>query len=243
MNFEIELFNKDSVKLNMLKSILDKKAAMTFQLNNGASVDYLAKIRKEGSRVQVYENFNISEDPSGEIITIRPIMVNSKLSVTITSRAFGNTICVYRSATKSVEKEIPFDSDCISLVFVPQDEKYRLQFKDYNQPDAELERIEGEISVIERKKDELARKKKNALNHLEKIETEYKKDYANLEQELDEIKSRLGVDESIIQYYKDRDIVPVETIFQEIKLKLEDAEKQIRCFIEARQRKTMEIEG
>ena len=344
MSFEIDLFNKDSVKINMLKNVLSGKERMTFQLNDDSPEDYATKIHKDGNRVQVYGKFNLSEDPSGETITIRPVMVDTKLTVTITSSgSSGNYICVYRSATKSVDKEIPIDSDSVTLVFVPQGkQKYVLQFEDFDtafsqssvqfcgasdevettsvfsqSPDAsrakldtadnrfeshsfnsipdrtqedrrfasydidseeatksnvsgtvnpvsvnnalhphevnteseplvidsELQRIEAEISVIERQKHELAQKKKSAVNHLEMIEAEYKKDYATLEQELDEIKSRMESDASIIEYYKDQEVMPVEIIFQEIKLKLEDAEKQIRFFIEAKQRKTMDIEG
>lgn len=109
--------------------------------------------------------------------------------------------------------------------------------------DRDLHRIEQEISVIERQQGQLSRKKQSAIDHLDKIEAEYKKDYAAFEQELEDYKSRLDADTSIIEHYKDQDVLPIEVIFQEIRFKLDEAEEQIRFFIEAKQQKTMEIEN
>ena len=109
--------------------------------------------------------------------------------------------------------------------------------------DRDLQRIEQEISVIERQQGQLSRKKQSAIDHLEKIEAEYQKDYASFERDLEDYKSRLDADASIIEHYKDQDVMPIETVFQEIRLKLEEAEEQIRFFIEAKQRRTMEIEN
>lgn len=109
--------------------------------------------------------------------------------------------------------------------------------------DMDIHRIEQEISVIERQQGQLSRKKQSAIAHLEKIEAEYKKDYATFEQELEDYKSRLDADASIIEHYKDQDVMPIEIILKEVSLKLEEAEEQIRFFIEAKQRKTMEIEN
>ena len=109
--------------------------------------------------------------------------------------------------------------------------------------DRDLFRIEQEISVIERQQGQLSRKKQSAIDHLDKIEAEYQKDYAAFEQELEDYKSRLDADASIIEHYKDQDVLPIEVIFQEIRFKLDEAEEQIRFFIEAKQQKTMEIEN
>lgn len=109
--------------------------------------------------------------------------------------------------------------------------------------DRDLFRIEQEISVIERQQGQLSRKKQSAIDHLDKIEAEYQKDYAAFEQELEDYKSRLDADASIIEHYKDQDVLPIEVIFQEIRFKLDEAEEQIRFFIEAKQQKTMAIEN
>lgn len=104
-------------------------------------------------------------------------------------------------------------------------------------------RVEQEIQTVEYKRAELSTRRQSAINHLEKIEAEYRKDYDALSAELKEIKGRMEADSNIIEYYKDRDIIPVETLLQEARLKLEEAETQIGMFIRAKQQKTMEIEG
>lgn len=104
-------------------------------------------------------------------------------------------------------------------------------------------RVEQEIQTVEYKRAELNTRRQSAINHLEKIEAEYRKDYDALSVELEEIKGRMEADSGIIEYYKDRDIIPVETLLQEAGLKLEEAENQISMFIRAKQQKTMEIES
>ncbi len=106
-----------------------------------------------------------------------------------------------------------------------------------------MQRIEKEITVIEKQQSQLSRKKQSAIDHLDKIEAEYKKDYESFERELEDYKSRMDADASIIEQYKDQDVMPIEIILKEVSLKLEEAEEQIRFFIEAKQRKTMEIEN
>lgn len=107
----------------------------------------------------------------------------------------------------------------------------------------DVQRIEKEITVIEKQQSQLSRKKQSAIDHLDKIEAEYKKDYESFERELEDYKSRMDADASIIEQYKDQDVMPIEIILKEVSLKLEEAEEQIRFFIEAKQRKTMEIEN
>lgn len=109
--------------------------------------------------------------------------------------------------------------------------------------DADLAGMEREITAIERQQRQLSQKKQSAIEHLEKLEAEYKKDYASLERELAEYKARMEADEHVIAHYRDQDVTPIEAIFREIALKLDEAENQIRFFIEAKQRKTMEIES
>lgn len=108
---------------------------------------------------------------------------------------------------------------------------------------SETEEIEKEISIIEEQKKQLELKKQREIAHLKKIEDEYKKDYYSFEQELDEMKSRMEADRSILEYYKDCDVTSIETVFEVIDQKLEEAERQLRFFIEAKQKRTMEIEN
>lgn len=108
--------------------------------------------------------------------------------------------------------------------------------------DEELNLLERQISLVEQKQSQLSQKKQSAIAHLEQIEAEYKKDYAALEGELNDLKSRMEADSVVLEYYQDRDVIPVETILREVQLKLTEAEEQIRFFVEAKQKKTMEIE-
>ena len=366
MTSEIQVYSKDSLKLNILNDVLNGVVNLSFQLNDGNSEDYASSIHKEGKRVQVYGKFNISESPTGDILTIRPIMIDCSLKILFqTNVSFsGKKISLIRSTTKSVEQEFEITSETSYIELIPQGKKHyamsiksrsgtpvapinsvpsaskrrintntkheekpntiihheshsseiepialpqddvpskndeRFQgfdlginssladerfasfdlnndtvvssgvsskdgfsdifqedtLKEDNNPNTtdydstsemsnhDLGRIEQEISVIERQQDKLTTKKQKAIEHLEKIEAEYKKDYESFEKELDEVKSRMKADASIIEHYKDQDVMPIEIIFQEVRLKLEEAEEQIRLFIEAKQRKTMEIE-
>jgi len=123
-----------------------------------------------------------------------------------------------------------------------QAEQRNTDIQNIETTDNELSRIENDIRVLEQKQTELTVKKQKAIEHLEKIEAEYNKDYNMLEQELNDIKSRMEADKAIIDFYQDQDVVPIESIFSEVSLRLEEAEKQIKMFIEAKQNKTREIE-
>lgn len=367
MTSEIQIFSKDLIKLNILQDALGGMVKLSFQLDNGVAEDFATSIHKDGKRVQVYGKFNISEDPTGEVLTIRPIMIDGSLKILFQANASfsGKIASIVRSSTKTIEREYEISSETAYIEFVPQGKQSYLmkvvngngvaastvvpdtprpserpsehtpkpqqkpetkpqpepaadfeevvippahqgsvddRFQEFDlgsgfgaqddrfasfdmdndavvsstqrdsqtipreeiesrragvaapehpipqmpieaDSDGELRRIEQEISVIERQQGQLSRKKQSAIDHLEKIEAEYKKNYASLEKELDEIKSRMEADASIIEHYKDQDVVPIEVIFQEITLKLEEAEEQIRFFIEAKQRKTMDIEN
>lgn len=359
MTSEFAIAVKDSIKINILKEVLEKRISLYFKLNDEKEDNYAFNIHNGRSRVNVYGKFNISEDPNGEILTIRPTGLDCVLKIIIEfSKALeGKKISIIRSATKTVEKELELTPKVSSIQFVPQgqtgyrllvfyreenengtaaatknkdlagetagfgviyrednrfnnnggsgfdrrnsegekegskelpdDEQYRFINNSYpgfesrsrdrlsqkfrsvkdrtaeqgenrrggslyeNEAagtgqgyydDTELEKIEEKITRVERSREQLAVRKQLAVEHLKKIEEEYKKDYSLMERELEEIKSRLEADAAILEYYKDRDIVPIEKIFKEAGSKLEEAEKQIRAFIEAKQKKTMKIE-
>ena len=366
MTSEVQIFNKDKIRMNILQDVLGGMIGLGFQLDNGQLRDYASGIHEDGKRVYVLGKFNVSEDATdGDTITIRPIMVDTPLKIVFSPNAnfSGKKVSVVRSATKSVEQEYEISSQTSSIELIPQgkqsylmkvtndggvaakpvqsipqqkpkpsskpssipkpervkpsepagsfeevtipqtgsgpiDDRFegfsmgpsfggsdsrfdsfdvgpspviastvqqqdirldeeiesRTYVNDNRQPakpavnnqyqdDTDLQRIEQEISVIEQQQGQLSRKKQSAIDHLEKIEAEYKKDYASLEKELEDIKAQMDADASIIEHYKDQDVMPIEIIFQEIRMKLEEAESQIRFFIEAKQRKTMEIEN
>ena len=107
MTSEIELFGKDSVKLNILKELVSGDINISMSLNGGVYQDYLSQIHREGSRMQVLGKFNLSEDPNGDVLTIRPIMVSGLLKVTFgfSGQPFSGEkkVSVFRSATKTIE--------------------------------------------------------------------------------------------------------------------------------------------
>ena len=74
--------------------------------------------------MQVLGKFNLSEDPSGDVLTVRPIAVSGMLRVTF---GFSGTpldsekqLSVYRSATKSVEQTFAISESLTSVEFIPQ---------------------------------------------------------------------------------------------------------------------------
>lgn len=77
---------------------------------------------------------------------------------------------------------------------------------------------------------------------LDAIKAESEKDYGQYAEKLKTVREEYGFDKSVIEYYKDHDLVPIEKIFAEIDEKLKSAEEQIKLFVEARQNKTKEIE-
>ncbi|MGN0470081.1 MAG: hypothetical protein ACI4GV_04110 [Acutalibacteraceae bacterium] len=77
---------------------------------------------------------------------------------------------------------------------------------------------------------------------LDAIKAESEKDYEQYAEKLKTVREEYEFDKSVIEYYKDHDLVPIEKIFAEIDEKLKSAEEQIKLFVEARQNKTKEIE-
>ena len=77
---------------------------------------------------------------------------------------------------------------------------------------------------------------------LDAIKAESEKDYEQYVEKLETIKDEYKFDKSVIEYYKDHDLVPIEKIFAELDEKIKSAEEQIKLFVEARQNKTKEIE-
>lgn len=326
---EKELFGKDSVRLNILKELTSGEINISFSLNGGVYRDYISDIHRDGSRMQVFGKFNISEDPSGEILTVRPIMVSGSLRITFGygKSPQGRKVMLYRSATKSVENEFEITESLKSVELIPQGNVnyiFRLTYEEESstssqQPEAvsdahtptresapspaaesqrsnassaptlddfdsapspaassgpaapsirprreardahsatqpssrtaeipvrdtELERIQQETADLQRKKRELDQRRKNAEENLASIREEYEKDYDSFGKELEEYKAAHEIDQSVIDYYHDYDIVPVEQLMAEIKRSLEQAEKQIAAVIRSRQNKTMQIE-
>lgn len=236
MAFETQIFPNDKIRLHILKDVLGGKLALQFRFDDGVEQDYASDIHEQGKRVYVFGRFNLSEAANeGDTLTLRPIAADSPLTVTLRPDAAfsGGKAVVFRNATRTAEWECEIDGKTRSIEFIPQNTSCLLM------------RVSGveDLSPAERQQEEFSRERESAVAHLEAIEEEYGKDYASLEKELEELRSRMTADASVIEYYKDRDIRPIEDILREIGAKLDEAEEQIRVFAEARQRKTMEIEN
>ena len=317
MTSEAELFGKDSVKLNILKELLSGDINISLSLDGSAYKDYISQIHRNGSRMQILGKFNISEDPSGEILTFRPIMVSGILKITFgfSGNAFENEkkLSIFRSSTKTIESKFDIKDNLISVEFIPQGNiKYilRLTYReseqntgsaqpadshdnlrlhqnppthhssfvqsldDFDEPaasseaqperasfsqntpviahnsyasgvesDSELDEIQNKIRASEDKLKRLRERKASAKDILKKLQAEYDKDYDEFRKELEEYRQQFQIDQSVIDYYRDNDIRPIEDLIKEISEKLDSAEKQIGVVILSRQQKTMEIEN
>ena len=249
MIFESEVFVRDTVKLNVLKELLSGNMTLAVQLNDGTIENYATQIHNAMGRVRVYGNFNMSESVDGETLTIRPISIDGTLKAVpaLSKELSEKSILLVRSATKKEENRYPFDSTFLGMEFVPSGDRYimRLEYAD-STPQEEAPVIQEEVPVIQEEipvVQEQPKPEPPKDNKWQKIEEECRKDYSDAQTEVQEYQNRLEIDKRILEYYQDKDFKPIEEILKEIGEKLNEAEKQIALFIEAKQKKTMEIEG
>ena len=257
MIFETDLFVRDTLRINILKELMAGNISLAVQLDNGAIESYATQIHSDMGRVKVYGNFNMSESTDGEVLTIRPISVDRILKAVpaMSGGISGKKMELVRSSTKQVENTYPFDETFMGMELVPSENKYilRLEYADSvqtEQPVIQEEKpvIQEETPVIQEEKPVIQEEKPVIQEtvkdeKVQKIEEELKKDYTAAQTQLEECKTQLEIDKRVLEYYKDKNVKPVEEIFKEIQQKLDEAEKQIALFIQAQQKKTMEIEG
>ena len=255
MIFETELFVRDTIRINILKELMAGSATLAVQLNDGEIENYATQIHNDMGRVRVYGNFNMAESIDGEVLTIRPISVDRVMKAVpaMSEGISGKEIAIVRSSTKQVENTYPFDETFMGLELVPSENKYILKLEYADSVQSEQPVIREETPVIEEEKPVMQEEQsviqepavQNPVKDekIQKIEEELQKDYKQAEVQLEECKTQLEIDKRVLEYYKDKDVKPVEEIFKEIQQKLDEAEKQIALFIQAQQKKTMEIEG
>ena len=238
MIFETEVSVRDMIRTNVLKELMSGSITLAVQLNDGEIHNYATQIHNDNSRVCVYGKFNMVESVDGEILTIRPISVDRVMKAVpaMSGGISGKKIAIVRSSTKQVENTYPFDETFMGLELLPSGDKYilRLEYVD-SVPQEEQPAVQEEVPVVQ---EEVVKDEK-----VQKIEEELKKDYTAAQTQLEECKKQLEIDKRVLEYYKDKDVKPVEELFKEIQQKLDEAEKQIALFIQAKQQKTMEIEG
>lgn len=202
-----EALSRDAIKLNFLKKILDGNIKISFRLNNSRPEDYKIDIHSDENRVKVYRNFNLSESPDGEVLTVRVVKVEEPLKILLklpeNFNPSGEKISFFSSASKSIEKDFELTNLTEQIEFIPDNQSYSIKI--YTKPEA--------------------------VNS------------STFQNETDEIKSRVKLDEDVIKYYgEDNEAQDVKNILNDIKTKLSDAENKIKILIEKREKKTMEIE-
>lgn len=106
-----------------------------------------------------------------------------------------------------------------------------------------IKELSTAITDTEAERQKLADDKAHLTDKLEKIKVEYDKDYAAYSDEIEEIKRNYDVDVEILKYYEDKDVTPIEELIDRAKKDIEQIEEQIRVFVEAKARKTAEIEA
>ena len=243
MSTEIE--GKDSVKLNILNEALGGSAVLTFSVGSGAPSDYRTQIHRNGGQVFMFGNFTVSEESAGNFIKIRPNSVGQALTVDIklNSPAPDKSAGIFRSATKSITETFAVTDSSAKLELVPNGSSYTVKLTNAGDADrAELQEIQQKTAEVQQKLSELQLQKQQAADKLQKLEAEFSKDYNAYKAELDGLKERTGIDEKVLGYYKDKDITPTGELLKQAAAMLGEAEAQIKLFIEAKQRKTIEIE-
>ncbi len=106
----------------------------------------------------------------------------------------------------------------------------------------EVEKLEKQIAELESCSRQLSDSKSSLISHLEILQREYDKDYSKFQADIDEIKGRYKVDQSILEFYKDKDLVPIENLLRQTDDLVQRVEEQIRLFVTAQQNKSDEIE-
>lgn len=106
----------------------------------------------------------------------------------------------------------------------------------------EVEKLEKQIAELESRSRQLSDSKGSLISHLESLQREYDKDYSKFRADIDEIKGRYTVDQSILEFYKDKNLVPIEDLLRQTDNLVQRVEEQIRLFVTAQQNKSDEIE-
>ena len=262
MTSEIELYKNDSVKLNILNELKDGDINISLSFDGGVYQDYISQIHREDGNMRVLGIFKLLESPSDNLLSICPFEIRETLKV-----AFGfsgkqfedeKKLSVFRRKIKTVERQYDISGMLSSVEFIPQgnvnyllrltygeqenDEAVVQEAIQPTQTDSAAEISAVEVTAAEQKLKNLRERRESTKDLLKKLEAEYEKDYDEFQRELEEYKQQSGVDQSVIEYYRDNDIQPIEDLMKEINEKLSQAEKQISLVILGRQKKTMEIE-
>lgn len=103
---EMTVYCRDSLKMNVLREVLAGEMTLTFRMDGERAEDYASSLHREDSRMRVYGKFNLSEDPTGQVLTVRPVAAQAGLRIDIAcgTECAGKTLTLVRGATKTVEQ-------------------------------------------------------------------------------------------------------------------------------------------
>ena len=125
---EIKMQCRDMLKMDWLRDVMAGDVALSVRLDGGRAEDYASSLHREGSRVKVYGKFNLSENPTGDVLTLRPVAAGSRLQIDIKHRrkCSGRILRLVRAANKTVEKEWSLD-DIEQLSLLPSGDGFTLR--------------------------------------------------------------------------------------------------------------------
>ena len=125
---EIKMQCRDMLKMDWLRDVMAGDVALSVRLDGGRAEDYASSLHREGSRVKVYGKFNLSENPTGDVLTVRPVAAGSRLQIDIKHRrkCSGRILRLVRAANKTVEKEWSLD-DIEQLSLLPSGDGFTLR--------------------------------------------------------------------------------------------------------------------
>lgn len=108
--------------------------------------------------------------------------------------------------------------------------------------DADIKSVQLKIQSLEGKKNELSNRKEEYKKHLDELQKEYDKDYSGYEDDIEQLRATYNIDKELIMMYENKDVEPVEELMRKAEEAIAKVEEQIRLFVDAKAKKTAEIE-
>lgn len=248
MKIERQIFVRDSIRINILKDILNDHIKMFLKLDEESEKNYKEEIHEESKRVYVFGSINISEDSTGEYIVIRPVALKSRLVIRLefekNQAISGKNLLILSAAAKDTDNQIALDADISVLEIFPENDRYLLKITKQSAQSSPVQPqpkpVQNPVSpqpvqTTQNRQEVIDRRMKAAV-------AESHKNYVIKQEEFQELCEKYQLDRSIVEYYKDQEVKPIEKILADMDQLIAEAEKQIRLFINARQNKTLNIE-
>lgn len=222
---------------------------MFLKLDEESEKNYKEEIHEESKRVYVFGSINISEDSTREYIVIRPVALKSRLVIRLefekNPAISGKNLLILSAAAKDTDNQIALDSDISILEIFPENDRYLLKITKQSAQNSSVQPqtkpVQNPVSppepvqTAQNRQEVIDRRMKAAV-------AESHKNYVIKQEEFQELCEKYQLDRSIVEYYKDQDVKPIEKILSDMDQLISEAEKQIRLFINARQNKTLNIE-